>query len=655
MTTKDAEKALGKLERKINKINNAMNRSVNASFKANNAMTNHCKKTEKSVDSLTKKLGKLAKAYLGVMGARAVLTTADTITSAENRLNNLPNGNPKSTQESMDKMYNSAQNSRMNYADMMSNVSKSMTLASDAFQDNIDNAIRFQEIMAKSYTLGGASDAEQASSMYQLIQALGSGVLQGDELRSVREGAPLAYKEIEKFAQELYKTDESLKDLASDSKITSDIVVAAMMRAGDGIDKAFEDTDMTFAQAFTKIRNTAIKAFEPVLQKLNDALNSDAGKAIINGIGRALIFIAGVIQTVFNGIEKVYNFIVDNWDTISKILLTLATILGGVLLGALILNLMTGYKLIAMWLYNSAVAVGAAIKSALSWLTVCPPLTIIIALLAAIVIGIIWVSDSFVDACGIIVGWIFVILGVIQNVIAFIVNLMNTLLTFITTCAYNIGVAFINAWYSARVSFWEFVSECLNGTSLIAKAVSKIAQAFGLDAVSIDGKISEAKGRMLEYKDLGSELNNAANLLPYSDLGDMYQKGYGYGTKGGQWISDKVSGISDWISNKLGLNSALGADTSGIGGAYDPSKALDGIEDNTGKMADAMELTAEDLEYLRRVADMEWKKEFTTANITVDMSNYNTINGNDDLDGIVTRLTDKLYEELDAVANGVYV
>jgi hypothetical protein len=51
---------------------------------------------------------------------------------------------------------------------------------------------------------------------------------------------------------------------------------------------------------------------------------------------------------------------------------------------------------------------------------------------------------------------------------------------------------------------------------------------------------------------------------------------------------------------------------------------------------------------------MEWKKEFTTANITVDMSNYNTINGDGNLDGIVTRLADKLYEELDMVANGVY-
>ena len=84
------------------------------------------------------------------------------------------------------------------------------------------------------------------------------------------------------------------------------------------------------------------------------------------------------------------------------------------------------------------------------------------------------------------------------------------------------------------------------------------------------------------------------------------------------------------------------------------SKLLKGIKGDTGDIKDSVDLTTEDLEYLRKVADMEWKKEFTTASITVDMSNYNTINGDNDLDGIVTRLSDRLYEELDAVANGVY-
>jgi hypothetical protein len=89
------------------------------------------------------------------------------------------------------------------------------------------------------------------------------------------------------------------------------------------------------------------------------------------------------------------------------------------------------------------------------------------------------------------------------------------------------------------------------------------------------------------------------------------------------------------------INNALGKDVSDISG-------------NTGAMANALDLSEEDLEYLRKIADMEWKKEFTTAEIHVDMSNYNTISGENDLDGIVTKLADKLYEEMNVVANGVY-
>ena len=71
-------------------------------------------------------------------------------------------------------------------------------------------------------------------------------------------------------------------------------------------------------------------------------------------------------------------------------------------------------------------------------------------------------------------------------------------------------------------------------------------------------------------------------------------------------------------------------------------------------MAKSMDLAEEDLKYLRELAEKEWKKEYTTANITVDMSNFNTINNDGDLDGIVTKLRDKLYEEMNSLADGVY-
>lgn len=663
-----AEKKLKLLEKRINKVNNAVNRQsiatrglsagFNQAANSANKLNKNVKKSANSVSFLTKKVKLLANAYLGVMGAQAVINTSDMITSAKNKLNNLPNGSQQSTQQTMDKTYAAAQRSRGDYGTMLTNVSKTMTLASDAFQNNVDNAIKFQEIMSKAYTVGGASAAEQSSSMYQLVQALGSGVLQGDELRSVREGAAYAYKEIEKFAQSIYGAEENLKDLASEGKITSDLVVAAILSAEEKINQAFENTDMTFAQAWTNIKNTAVKAFEPVLTKLNEALNSSAGQAIVSGITKAIIITANAVNWLFTLIEKVYNFIADNWSVISKILMTIGTIIAVVLIPKLMLKLWILMQEIILWGMIAGEAVASALKTAAAWTMAHPVLALIIVLLVAIIVTIIWVSDSFVDACGIVVGSLFWLWAVFKNIFIWMGNVAMGLWESIKAIGINIGVAFYNCWNSAKSAFWDFIADCLEGLKGLEPVINKIAEAFGKKGFSlssvIDSASAKAKGYTpKDYVSVGDAWKKGYGSYEYNDLSEAYSKGYDIGSEWGQGVVDKF----DELKNKLGLNNDLfnpNSSAYNVGGSYDPEKALDGINDNTGKIADSMDLTQEDMEYLRRVADMEWKKEFTTATIQVDMSNYNSINGMDDLDGIATRLADKLYEEMDAVANGVY-
>jgi hypothetical protein len=133
----------------------------------------------------------------------------------------------------------------------------------------------------------------------------------------------------------------------------------------------------------------------------------------------------------------------------------------------------------------------------------------------------------------------------------------------------------------------------------------------------------------------------------------------------GSSIKDGISGFSltdalniPGLTGSSGnLSNTLNPTISGVpgGSTGGGDKTLKDIADDTDAISDAVALSAEDLEYLRKIAATEWKKEFTTANITVDMTNYNTVDGDSDLDGIVTKLVSKLYEELDSVANGVYV
>lgn len=689
-------KELDKMFKRLNRMQAQVNRQAvaqNSVTAAVNRTNKAYKKSTSLVNGLTKAVRHLAGGYILLQAAKAGVTASDSITSAENKLNHLnatalgsagyttdasgaevySQATLNATQQSMDKMYTSAQKVRVAYVDMMKNVSKSMTLAGDAFGGNIDNAIRFQEIMGEAYALSGASQQEMSSSMYQMIQGLGSGILQGDELRSVREGAPMAYQAIEEYAQGILKTDESLKDLAADGKITSDLVVAAILQNGEKMDKAFAKTEMTFAQAWTTIKNTALKSFEPVLQKMNDLLNSDVGQAMIDGINTAIQIVAKAFLWLFAIIEGLYTFIADNWGIVKNVLLALAAILGTVLLvkiGQLIQSFTRLLKI--------------AGASAATWLGAWWPLVLIIGVLIWMIIK--W-AKSTQTACDFIYE---VLMGLVWGIIGFLAFILVASLatgTLILGIPMLIGLAVIAllaillaafikytgeiiggvlgswevikaviSWISTgwqnmcnnlKGWFWNSIADMLESIDWLLKGVNKIREALGKDAVDI-GAI-RAKAETFESKVVENKLDiNAAWEKGYT-------KGYGIGTD----IQDKINGFGEKLKGAVngdGLEELLGLtalpntplDVTGI------NSDLGGIKDNTGKMADSMELTEEDLAYLRNLAHMEWKKEFTTANITVDMSNYNTINGENDLDGIVTKLADKLYEEMNVVANGVY-
>ena len=155
----NAGKSADNLNRKVQKVNTANNQAA----KSANKIAQGYQKSSRAASVLTKNLRTLISTYVGIQGAGAVINASDVITSAKNKLNYLNGGDASATQLTMDKTYAAAQRSRGSYSDMISNVSKSMTLAGDSFQGNVDNAIRFQEIMSKAYTIGGASAAEQSS------------------------------------------------------------------------------------------------------------------------------------------------------------------------------------------------------------------------------------------------------------------------------------------------------------------------------------------------------------------------------------------------------------------------------------------------------------------------------------------------------------
>lgn len=675
------------------------------------------------LDSLITKVKRLGATYLGVMGAKAILGTADTITSAQNKLNNVnatqlgaegvttKNGKEvyskatlNATNQQLEKIYNSANKVRTGYADMISNVSKSMMLAGKSFQGNIDNAIRFQEIMAEAYSVGGASAAEQASSMYQMIQALGSGVLQGDELRSVREGAPLAYKAIEQFAQGVYNTTESLKEMGSEGKITSDMVIAAILNAGDTMDAAFAKTAMTFAQAWQLIKNQAVHAFQPVGEALTNMLNSQVGRGVLQAIIVVINALGMAATAIINILNAVFTWIANNWNWLKYVAIAAIAIIAGYLAAVLIPRLISMILYIAFaiqyYAYCGVVALASGLQAAIGWMMAHAALMLVIAIIILAIIAVVKFADATADAVGFIVGIISAAVSTIWTIFVTLVTfIVQSVLVPITTGFDTLANFCANVFQdpiATIIHMFEGMAQAVLGIlQTIAKGIDKI---FGSNLSSaVQGWSSKLSGKADALaKKYGNgnyrKVSNATgklNDLLHSVQGkvtfktiDAYNGGYKAGSSAVNWASEKLSGIGNAVSNKLngignklkgvtsnfsalnpnfdptgllnGGNGGPGSGGSGGSGGKGNSGKLSDIADDVADISDTLDLSESDLKYLRELAELEWKKEYTMPIINISMTNNNTVNNDRDLEGIVTKLTDVLYDELNNVASGVY-
>lgn len=111
-------------------------------------------------------------------------------------------------------------------------------LAADAIGATDAEVLQLTENILKLGQIGGASGAELSSGMMQLAQALASGRLQGDELRSIMEGMPLVTRAI---AEDLGVAGGELRKMGSEGKLTADVVFAALLRQSEKIAKAYEE------------------------------------------------------------------------------------------------------------------------------------------------------------------------------------------------------------------------------------------------------------------------------------------------------------------------------------------------------------------------------------------------------------------------------
>ena len=217
---------------------------------------------------------------------------SDQFSGIQARLN-LVTGSQEQAAALNEEIYRSALRARGAYATMADSVSKIGLTAKEAFPDPKE-IVPFVENIQKLFAIGGTDTVSRQNAMIQLTQSLGSGRLQGDELRSIAEAAPMIEQVI---ADYMGVSVGAIKQLGSEGAITAEIIKNAMLKATDDINKKFEQIPLKWEDIWTNIGTRTTWAFRPVYDQLREIANSKAVQMMANGVVAGAV----VIATAFSG------------------------------------------------------------------------------------------------------------------------------------------------------------------------------------------------------------------------------------------------------------------------------------------------------------------------------------------------------------------
>lgn len=578
----------------------------------------------------------------------SLIDLSDEMTQTTARLNMMNDG-LQTTQELQDKLYLSAQRSRASYSDTADMVAKLGMQAKNAFSSN-DELIAFSEQLNKTFKIAGTDASGVQSTMYNLTQALASGVLRGQDLNSVMSNAqPI----LQNVADYLGVSVDKIRGMAADGELSASVVKNAMLAAAEETNAAFEDIPKTFGDMATSMKNQALIEFQPILTKLNEIANSPGFQTMVDNVTNAFAFIAGIATEIVDMIAKavnalapymsaisdwakdIYENIVNNWAGIALLLQMVAGGLAAIAAAILLYKVVTGLASAAQWLFNSALW-----ACPLTWIVV--GIMIIIGALYAIVAWINKTQDKTISATGIIMGVIYTLGAYIYN--EFIVPIRNQIVAFINFFAnvFNDPVA------SIKILFFDLAEVVLNKIAVMARGIETLLNKIpGIDleiTSGIEGVLSTIESASAKVKS-ESEWKQVVNTIDVWEYEDAWNSGYAMGEN----IDDKIANFDP--------TSLLGSNTPDENkyGEYDwdgMGSSLENIDANTKGQLDYSE---EELKLWRDIAERDTVNRFTTAEVSVQFGSINNnVSSDVDLDGIADYIGERVEEALYEVAEGVH-
>jgi len=608
-----------------------------------------------NANNLSQIIKRMVATYISIQSLQKVIDISDQLASSRAKLDMMNDG-IRTTRELQELVFIAAERSRGSYMGMMNSVAKLGNLAKDAF-NSTEEVVAFSEQLNKQFILAGASTTEIQNATLQLTQALASGVLRGDELNSIFEQAPTI---IQSIASYMNVPIGQIRELASEGQITADIVKNAMFAAADETNAKFASMPKTFEQIGQSIQNQLIMAFDPVFTRLNEVANSQEFQEMVDYLVQALVILANVIINVFELMIFVADIIADSWGILGPIILGAASALaiyyGWQMAVKVIEKINYGLHMaqaVAMMLQaavtgtlNKEVAKQIAAQMGLNAaMYACPIMWIIMLIVALIVVitAVIVSMNKFGDesttvaqkvcgafaVAGAFIGNLFI--SVINFIFDGIVALWNCIASFANFLA-NVATEPFGA---AARAFADFIDLALAGLQGLASAIDML---FGSSlAESIAGWRTDLDNWVTDKFGEGKVVMEKKNAQDYYIQGINYEDAWNKGAEFGERIGGGA-GIPD-------MNQFVD---------FDYSSYLSDISDNTDDIKDGLEISEEDLKFMRDIAEQEAVNRFTTAAITIEQTNNNNVSGGMDLDGVITGLTDAVSEAADIITEGVH-
>lgn len=518
----------------------------------------------------------------GIGAINGLMSANDKVTSDVAKIGLFNYDKNMSNAQAYGMAYRAAENSRSDLSDtttLINRIMMSGVYGQEA--GSLGSATRMAETLNKALVVGGGTAEENKRALIQLSQGLSSGVLQGDELRSIREQAPYLASVL---AEGLNKIDDKfigttvgdLKELGAQGELTSDVVIRALEAMQDQVDATFADkAPRTWAQGLTSIQNT-VKIVTAYLQSMEggplskiselvwtiaDYLKSTDGLRLMSGIANMLTFIGNVLAIVIQAALNGMTWLMDHSWALYTILLSIAIVIGVHIVVAL-------YHMVAA-----------------SW-----PFLLIAALIVGIIMLLMRMGFTFEQAVGAICGGIAVVIAAFKN---FGLAVWETIA--------NIGIFLYNLF---AVDFPSFVLEgvlmAIQMFSPLLDLISAIGNVLGQDW---DITATLSNGVLSKQEELESKRKDFVDTGAFQDgwVEDAFSSGYVWGrgvvdtlTDG---IEDFTGGLTDFMEGNTALyDSATGAGVNVAGGNLD----------SVGSIKNDVNINDEDIQLLRDMAARDY-------------------------------------------------